>query len=205
MLIGQVGRISFSFHRRNSLTISTDLSDFPNRLLEAVSVGRNEQITAIQMQVEEIHHEVRFNNGSSVKDAAVRTENKVEQLTVLVKRIARQASIADDTDIRMRFTVDADLNCTSINKSYLETFNLQESDIQNRNWMAGAIHDDDLPTVLRKWENCKIGTPSKYDNIQRLAIKNAGYIKCRVRATPVVDEFGVLSEFTGTVDILERL
>lgn len=107
----------------------------------------------------------------------------------------------------MLFKMDANLNCVFINKAYLETLNLQESDVQNGNWQATAIHPDDLPTVVRKWE-LATRNKTRYDNIQRNFVRSESgdtYIKCRVRAAPVIDELGELIEFSGTVEVLDRL
>ena len=38
-------------------------------------------------RIGEIHHEVHFNNGSSVKDAAIRTERAVGELTATAQRL----------------------------------------------------------------------------------------------------------------------
>jgi hypothetical protein len=45
-------------------------------------------------QIEQIHHEVHFNNGSSVKDATSRIESKVDTLTATVGEV--QSKLAND-------------------------------------------------------------------------------------------------------------
>lgn len=121
--------------------------------LEVSGKERDTKLGAMSSHIEEIHHEVRLNSGSSIKDSVIRNESGLKNLTILVKRMCRQALASGDNDLRMRFTMDANLNCTWINKTYLETFNLQESDLENRNWEAKSIHPDDLNSVVEKWKS----------------------------------------------------
>jgi hypothetical protein len=51
-------------------------------------------LAAQNEQIEQIHHEVNFNNGSSVKDATSRIESKVDTLTTTVAEV--QSKLAND-------------------------------------------------------------------------------------------------------------
>jgi hypothetical protein len=76
------------------VTTVNELADLPTELGElrkfrsdtSVTLAQQNTTLATQNQkIAEIHHEVHFNNGSSVKDATVRTEEAVERVEMGVK------------------------------------------------------------------------------------------------------------------------
>lgn len=72
----------------------TGLPEFMERT-DATLAGQNQKIA-------EIHHEVHFNNGSSVKDAAVRTEKAVGRVERGVKGLYKEIARLDAADADLR-------------------------------------------------------------------------------------------------------
>lgn len=63
------------------------LSDLPAKL---------EKIDSIDTQVQDIHHETHFNSGTSIKDAMLRVENKVDELHAAM--VAGDSALTDRVD-----------------------------------------------------------------------------------------------------------
>jgi hypothetical protein len=76
----------------------TGLPEFMERT-DATLAGQDEKIA-------EIHHEVHFNNGSSVKDSAVRTEQAVERVEKGVAGLYDEIVILKQADADLRSDFD---------------------------------------------------------------------------------------------------
>lgn len=63
------------------------LADLPAKLAK---------IDSIEAQVKDIHHETHFNSGTSIKDATVRIETKLEGLQILME--SRDDEISERVD-----------------------------------------------------------------------------------------------------------
>lgn len=59
------------------------LSDLPTKLAKIDTIET--KIDGIESQVQDIHHETHFNSGTSIKDATVRIEQKVDGLQKLME------------------------------------------------------------------------------------------------------------------------
>ncbi|QYM76181.1 hypothetical protein [Leucobacter luti] len=59
------------------------LADLPSKL--GTIAGIEQKVVRIEAQVKDIHHETHFNSGTSIKDATVRIENKVDAMQSLME------------------------------------------------------------------------------------------------------------------------
>lgn len=59
------------------------LSDLPEKLPKIDRIEK--KLVTIESQVKDIHHETHFNSGTSIKDATVRIEEKVDGLQKLME------------------------------------------------------------------------------------------------------------------------
>ncbi|RZT66724.1 hypothetical protein EV139_0851 [Leucobacter luti] len=59
------------------------LADLPAKLSTISDI--EQKVVRIESQVKDIHHETHFNSGTSIKDATVRIENKVDALQTLME------------------------------------------------------------------------------------------------------------------------
>lgn len=93
------------------VTTVNDLGELPTELAElrkfrtetAVTLAQQNTILAKQdAKIAEIHHEVNFNNGSSVKDAAVRTERAVKRVEEGVKGLYDEIDTLKQADADLR-------------------------------------------------------------------------------------------------------
>lgn len=93
------------------VTTVNDLGELPTELAElrkfrtetAVTLAQQNTILAKQdTKIAEIHHEVNFNNGSSVKDAAVRTERAVKRVEEGVKGLYDEIDTLKQADADLR-------------------------------------------------------------------------------------------------------
>lgn len=149
-------------------------------------------LSEVKDEVLVVKNEAKYNGGKRTLVAAVK------DIEVLVKRLVRQAAATSALSDVMEADLDAELNCTDWSKSFLEFLNIQESDLEDRNWMTGIIHDDDMALVLRKW-NQAIQFKTHYDNKQRLLIRGKDYVICRVRGVPLLNDDGTLAGFKVTI------
>lgn len=77
------------------------LSDLPTKLktidtIESKIVGIESKVAGIESQVQDIHHETHFNSGTSIKDATVRIEEKVDGLQKLMEDADAELAERDD-------------------------------------------------------------------------------------------------------------
>lgn len=98
------GVIAFARAIVNAAAILAAVKDLPdfiertdNTLAEQNSrlADQTERLAGQQEQVSEIHHEVHFNNGSSVKDAVIRMESVVGEVRVSVAGIHGRLDVVE--------------------------------------------------------------------------------------------------------------
>lgn len=99
---------------------------------------------------------------------------------------------------------DARGMCTFANETWLEISGLSPEQTLGHSW-ARAVHPDDLPMVMQKWEE-SVRSRANYINEVRILRPDGGVRHVLAGAGPVCDHQGQVTGFIGTVlDVTDRL
>lgn len=118
---------------------------------------------------------------------------KIEQLEFELKWVKGHLSLPT-------FKLDADLNCTWVNRALRDLLGVDSSGLLDKVWF-GIIHPDDLETVTGKWRRA-VESRSRYRNRQRMFI-HGRYRTTLVTGDPFVFN-GKVQEYIGTVEMLDE-
>ncbi|QDU25901.1 Oxygen sensor histidine kinase NreB [Anatilimnocola aggregata] len=146
---------------------------------------------------------VKFAPGTKELVAAARdvTTDKL-QAEALREAKERFAVLATQAPVGI-FQSDRNAQCAFVNQHWTELTGLTSEESLGHGWMR-AIHHEDLPRVMAKWQNC-IENQLEYRDEYRLVQSSGGvrYVIAVARATADAD--GNLVTYIGTLlDITER-
>lgn len=142
-----------------------------------------------------IRAQVETNGGTSLKDSVIRIEKRLSLY------IAKQ-EIYEDASERMLFESDNTGAVIFINDAFLKHFGYTDSDILGFGY-EGVVHPGDRKEMREGWEYA-IERGSKFTDEQRILNTRTGkYERCCVRAYPISED-GKLSQFAGTIDIINE-
>jgi len=94
-----------------SVKTINSLTDLPQFMVTTAATLHDQDV-----KIDEIHHEVNYNNGSSVKDAMNRAEEAIARVEIGVKGLYDRADAADAADAAMRKELEDTRPHTTVRK-----------------------------------------------------------------------------------------
>ncbi len=171
---------------------------------------QNTLLEKIGNSVENIERELRFNGGSTIRDAVEKLKKRDEEKwTVLMglydfsKELSLRMDITDESDNRMSFKLGKEKKCTYISENFLRFFGYTDRDILGSDWEF-CISPKYRTGVRSGWKKA-YEFKSVYRNEQIIIASDASQHLCLVKAFPLNSKDGDFNGFYGVVEILESL
>lgn len=158
------------------------------------------KLEVLQLQNNEIRDEVRMNGGKyKMRDAVQDLQEGQRVMMSEIKHLRGLRDISDKFDSKMNFKYDPEQGATFISESFLTAFGCKESDVLYYAF-SEMIHAEDRAEMWEKWQRaCEKKTP--FSDEQRIRDAAGNYIKCYVKAIPIVID-GKIKEFKGVIEVI---
>lgn len=117
--------------------------------------------------VTKIHHEINYNNGSSIKDAITRIESRIGRLEDNQRIVMNVQNVAF-------WESDADGLVTYVSPALCKLVGRSESEIMGNNWVS-CIEPSDKEKVFDAW-NFSVETKSPFDEYYRYKKPDGGNV-----------------------------
>lgn len=148
----------------------------------------------MQSTLNEIRGELRTNGGSSVKDAIMRIDGKMEYVQARLKN-------QDETAEHPIFDLDASGDMTITNCAFRELVNADDQELLYRKYVS-RVHPDDKSRLLQDIQQA-IDNAMPLDTNVRFRTSINAYVGIRLFANPDVRSGGKLMGFFGTASKLD--
>lgn len=167
-------------------------------LLEEIKTSaqeRNTKLDELGGQIGEIHHEVHFNNGSSIKDSTFRIEAALYGVLADVKFLFDLFPVGI-------FQLSADKDCTFVTELCAEICGTDVESLIGKRWTA-LIHPSDRLRVTEDWLTAFESELPNFYSRHRMLNRHTGEIRhVEVEATLRRIE-GKFAGYAGTVRLLK--
>lgn len=154
-------------------------------------------------KMDEMHTELRFNGGSSLKDAVFNIRDKV---TVIEDRLD---GIEDNQKLSMNlqgiafWVSDENGECTYASPGLCKVMGRSESEIMGSNWM-GWLHPDDKEKIVHAWEFA-IKNKAPFDEIYSFKKANGKWQKVWGQAFPKIAKNNTFGGILGKLVAIEEI
>jgi PAS domain S-box-containing protein len=148
------------------------------------------------VKLRQILSQTKSNGGSTLKDAMVRIESNLQDLTLLVEA-------GHHLSPKPIFRTDSNGNFTWVNTSFTRLVGMGMEELKGLGWMT-SIDESDVHRVSIEWE-ASVKDRRKFESV--LFLKNSyndTKKKVKIRAFPILKRDNMLG-FLGTIFLLEEM
>lgn len=153
-------------------------------------------------KVNEIHQELRFNGGSSLKDVIFEVKNKVINIETRLDGIEENQKLAMNLQGISYWISDNDGNFIYASPALCKLMGRSESEILGNNWMAW-IHGNDKDRTVEAW-NFSVENKSAFDEIFTIRKPGNDWIKVWAVAFPKVSKSNAFGGVLGKLVAVEE-
>jgi len=139
-------------------------------------------------KITEIRDELKFNGGSSLKDAVYHVKNKVDKIEVRLDVIEGNSRLSMTLQDIAFWESDHTGKCTYASPGLCKIMGRSESEIINNNWTAW-IHPEDKDKVIHAWA-ISVNEKSAFDEIYRYKKSDGFWVKVWGVAFPMINVYG---------------
>lgn len=127
------------------------------------------------LKVSEIWHELRFNGGSSLKDAVFKVKDSVEKIEYRLDGIEENQKLSMNLQGICYWVSDDAGHCIYASPGLCKLLQRYESDLLGNNWMAW-LHHEDKEKIVEAW-SFSIENKTAFDEIYRIKRSDGLYQK----------------------------
>lgn len=146
---------------------------------------------------------------NEIKERGIINENALNSIQSEQKKNSEAAretnallKLSDELDSSLKFMLDAQGRCVSINRIFLKRFGYNANDMAGFNW-ENVIHPADFNAVTELWKR-SIFLQKEFHSFHRLQTATGETIKCEVLGLPIkIDED--FKGFYGIIYCLETI
>jgi len=123
----------------------------------------------------DIHSELRFNGGGSIKDAIFDLKKTTQNINFRLDGIEENQKLSMNLQGIAYWVSDNDGKCIYVSPALCKLLGRSESDIVGNNWMA-ILHPDDKKRIVEAWE-FSIENKTPFDEIYSLKTSRNEWVK----------------------------
>jgi len=139
-------------------------------------IKREKERKAIdRMKLADIHAELRFNGGGSIKDAIFDLKNTTKNIEFRLDGIEENQKMSMNLQNISYWVSDTDGRCIYASPALCKLMGRSESEIIGNNWMA-LLHKDDKDRVVEAWE-FSVENKTPFDEIYTIKTGNNEWVK----------------------------
>lgn len=153
-------------------------------------------------KLNEIHQELKFNGGSSIKDVIFEVKNKVESIETRLDGIEENQKLAMNLQGISYWISDNEGNFIYASPALCKLMGRSESEILGNNWMAW-IHGNDKDRTVEAW-NFSVENKSAFDEIFTIRKPGNDWIKVWAVAFPKVSKSNAFGGVLGKLVAVEE-
>ena len=154
------------------------------KLVKPVVIANKRKKEEFYNKMNEMHHELKFNGGTSLKDVVFKIDEKVNKIEIRLDDIDQNTKLSMNLQGIAFWISDEQGECTYASPGLCKVMGRSESEIKGNGWM-GWLHPDDKQKVVDAWNFC-VETHSPFDEVYRVKKSNGKWAKVWGQAFPKI-------------------
>ena len=154
------------------------------KLIKPAIIAEKKKKKEFYEKMNEMHQELKFNGGSSLKDVVFKIDEKVNNIEIRLDDIDQNTKLAMNLQGISFWISDESGECIYASPGLCKVMGRSESEIRGNGWMAW-LHPEDKEKVVAAWK-FTVDNHSPFDETYRLKKSNGKWVKVWAQAFPKI-------------------